>query len=156
MCGMWPVCVHETSSGAPVESEMGMPAGLRLCASEAPLTSLEGFDAEALRKYCGHVLRTARRARHLSQADIARELGTTRTTICRLEQGQYGGYLERALPYAHLLDVPYMYLFPPHDCTPMSRRIRRMLTAPSYVQALFDSILDLPQQGCPAAQLDVS
>jgi transcriptional regulator with XRE-family HTH domain len=104
----------------------------------------------------GDVLRQRRKALHLSQAVIARELGMTKTTICRLEQGQRRSYLDRALPYAHLLDVPYARLFPPRCASPLDRLIQRILAAPPYVHTLFDSILDIPQYGTPAQHVDAS
>lgn len=52
------------------------------------------FKAAQDRRELARILREAREAQHLSQADLARRLGTRQTAIARIESGRFNPRLD--------------------------------------------------------------
>lgn len=64
----------------------------------------------ARRREIGDNVRAARRAKQLSQEQLAERVDLDRKTVNRIEQGAYGTNIDYLVLIAHALDVPLAQL----------------------------------------------
>ena len=60
----------------------------------------------------GNLIATARRRKHFTQRDVARELGVTQAWVSRVERGQQKAWIDQVLRLATWLGVEIMGTLP--------------------------------------------
>jgi len=75
----------------------------------------------------GELLRLARKAKRLSQADVALGVGLSRTSVANIERGRQRMSIHLLMDFARELDVEPCALLPPLHPEPEVKRSRRLL-----------------------------
>lgn len=104
------------------------------------------FDAQPQLVACGKSLRKARKARHLSRAELSKRLGLSPSSIARSEDGEHFTSVATLLHWAHIVGVPMAVLFPDIVPTPLSKLMLILVTCPPQVhEAITDWIVEWVQ-----------
>jgi transcriptional regulator with XRE-family HTH domain len=134
------------------------PGGIRAGASGSILA--DAFS-ERLAVELGRDARLARRARDMSRADVARELGVTTEFYARIERGQALPGVTRLARLVDMFDLvldaiieraagrPLARVEPPSDPLPVRRVLRRLRRATPSARALVIELHETGVHGAP-------
>jgi transcriptional regulator with XRE-family HTH domain len=116
------------------------------------------MDDSALYVELGRLVRAHRDRVGLSQADLGRRVGLSRTSVTNIERGRQKILVHQLLSLAQALDVGVEALLPagpqPEMSAQLDRKLKKHLTGPDETEWGRRIVLAGPRGGAPSAGKD--